>query len=127
MDVPSTAEADGAEDKNAARSALIGDRQIVISSPSADRQPPAVVRAGVHPIKKFMGYVGRCLSNSAGPALLPRPLAGPADHMSCLPLLARFSRIRGGGRLMITAKTLVVSSSGHVLPDLATLRSAFLT
>lgn len=55
IDVRTTVEADTAEDRNAARTALIGDCQIVfvqsIGGPAAAR----VVRAGIHPIKKPEG------------------------------------------------------------------------
>jgi len=57
--IRSTVEADAAEDKNAARSALINDCQIVyvqsIGGPAAGK----VVRAGVHPVKKPTGGAAR--------------------------------------------------------------------
>lgn len=52
IDVRSTAEADGAEDKNAARSELIGDCQIVYIQSIGGPAAAKVVRAGVHPVKK---------------------------------------------------------------------------
>ncbi|MBK7900360.1 MAG: dinitrogenase iron-molybdenum cofactor biosynthesis protein [Azonexus sp.] len=59
IDVRSTAEADGAEDKNAARSALIGDCQIVYIQSIGGPAAAKVVRAGVHPIKKPTGGPAR--------------------------------------------------------------------
>ncbi|HMW77886.1 MAG TPA: dinitrogenase iron-molybdenum cofactor N-terminal domain-containing protein, partial [Rhodocyclaceae bacterium] len=59
IDVRSTAEADGAEDKNAARSALIGDCQIVYIQSIGGPAAAKVVRAGVHPIKKPGGGTAR--------------------------------------------------------------------
>lgn len=53
--VRSTAEADAAEDKNAARSALIGDCQIVYVQSIGGPAAAKVVRAGVHPVKKPAG------------------------------------------------------------------------
>ena len=53
--VRSTVEADAAEDKNAARSALIGDCQIVYVKSIGGRAAAKVVRAGVHPVKKPSG------------------------------------------------------------------------
>ena len=50
--VRSTLEADAAEDKNAARSALIGDCQIVYVQSIGGPAAAKVVRAGVHPVKK---------------------------------------------------------------------------
>ena len=55
IDVRSTAEADGAEDKNAARSALINDCQIVYIQSIGGPAAAKVVRAGVHPVKKPNG------------------------------------------------------------------------
>lgn len=55
IDVRSTAEADAAEDKNAARSALIGDCQIVYVQSIGGPAAAKVVRAGVHPVKKPTG------------------------------------------------------------------------
>ena len=59
IDVRSTAEADGAEDKNAARSALIGDCQIVYIQSIGGPAAAKVVRAGVHPVKKPAGGPAR--------------------------------------------------------------------
>jgi nitrogen fixation protein NifX len=59
IDVRSTAEADNAEDKNAARSALIGDCQIVYVQSIGGPAAAKVVRAGVHPVKKPTGGVIR--------------------------------------------------------------------
>lgn len=59
IDVRSTAEADGAEDKNAARSELIGDCQIVYIQSIGGPAAAKVVRAGVHPVKKPTGGSAR--------------------------------------------------------------------
>ncbi|WP_083651372.1 dinitrogenase iron-molybdenum cofactor biosynthesis protein [Azonexus hydrophilus] len=59
IDVRSTVEADAAEDKNAARSALIGDCQIVYVQSIGGPAAAKVVRAGVHPVKKPAGGVAR--------------------------------------------------------------------
>ncbi len=59
IDVRSTAEADGAEDKNAARSELISDCQIVYIQSIGGPAAAKVVRAGVHPIKKPNGGPAR--------------------------------------------------------------------
>ena len=59
IDVRSTVEADAAEDKNAARSALIGDCQIVYVQSIGGPAAAKVVRAGVHPVKKPIGGVAR--------------------------------------------------------------------
>jgi nitrogen fixation protein NifX len=59
IDVRSTAEADGAEDKNAARSALINDCQIVYIQSIGGPAAAKVVRAGVHPVKKPVGGPAR--------------------------------------------------------------------
>lgn len=59
IDVRSTAEADGAEDKNAARSALINDCQIVYIQSIGGPAAAKVVRAGVHPVKKPNGGAAR--------------------------------------------------------------------
>lgn len=59
IDVRSTAEADGFDDKNAARSALIGDCQIVYVQSIGGPAAAKIVRAGVHPIKKPTGGVAR--------------------------------------------------------------------
>jgi len=59
IDVRSTAEADGAEDKNAARSALINDCQIVYIQSIGGPAAAKVVRAGVHPVKKPAGGPAR--------------------------------------------------------------------
>lgn len=59
VDVRSTAEADAAEDKNAARSALIGDCQIVYVQSIGGPAAAKVVRAGVHPVKKPTGGSAR--------------------------------------------------------------------
>lgn len=59
IDVRSTAEADGAEDKNAARSAMIGDCQIVYVQSIGGPAAAKIVRAGVHPIKKPTGGAAR--------------------------------------------------------------------
>lgn len=53
--VRSTIEADTAEDKNAARSALINDCQIVYVQSIGGPAAAKVVRAGVHPVKKPAG------------------------------------------------------------------------
>lgn len=53
--VRSTVEADTAEDRNAARSALIGDCQIVYVQSIGGPAAAKVVRAGVHPIKQQAG------------------------------------------------------------------------
>ncbi len=57
--VRSTAEADAAEDKNAARSALINDCQIVYVQSIGGPAAAKVVRAGVHPVKKPSGGPAR--------------------------------------------------------------------
>lgn len=57
--VRSTVEADTAEDKNAARSALIGDCQIVYIQSIGGPAAAKVVRAGVHPVKKPAGGKAR--------------------------------------------------------------------
>ncbi|HEX6733961.1 MAG TPA: dinitrogenase iron-molybdenum cofactor N-terminal domain-containing protein [Azonexus sp.] len=57
--VRSTVEADAAEDKNAARSALIGDCQIVYVQSIGGPAAAKVVRAGVHPVKKPAGGAAR--------------------------------------------------------------------
>ena len=59
IDVRSTVEADAAEDRNAARSALIGDCQIVYVQSIGGPAAAKVVRAGVHPVKKPAGGVAR--------------------------------------------------------------------
>ena len=59
IDVRSTAEADGSEDKNEARSELIGDCQIVYIQSIGGPAAAKVVRAGVHPIKKPTGGPAR--------------------------------------------------------------------
>ena len=59
IDVRSTAEADGAEDKNAARSELIGDCQIVYIQSIGGPAAAKVVRAGVHPVKQPTGGSAR--------------------------------------------------------------------
>jgi nitrogen fixation protein NifX len=53
--VRSTVEADTAEDRNAARSALINDCQIVYVQSIGGPAAAKVVRAGVHPVKKPAG------------------------------------------------------------------------
>lgn len=55
VDIRSTVEADAAEDRNAARSELIGDCQIVYVQSIGGPAAAKVVRAGVHPLKKPMG------------------------------------------------------------------------
>ena len=57
--IRSTVEADAAEDKNAARSALIGDCQIVYVQSIGGPAAAQVVRAGVHPVKKPTGGAAR--------------------------------------------------------------------
>jgi nitrogen fixation protein NifX len=57
--VRSTVEADAAEDKNAARSALINDCQIVYVQSIGGPAAAKVVRAGVHPVKKPAGGSAR--------------------------------------------------------------------
>lgn len=57
--VRSTAEADSAEDKNAARSELINDCQIVYVQSIGGPAAAKVVRAGVHPVKKPTGGPAR--------------------------------------------------------------------
>lgn len=57
--IRSTVEADAAEDKNAARSALIGDCQIVYVQSIGGPAAAKVVRAGVHPVKKPTGGKAR--------------------------------------------------------------------
>lgn len=57
--VRTTVEADAAEDKNAARSALIGDCQIVYVQSIGGPAAAKVVRAGVHPVKKPEGGKAR--------------------------------------------------------------------
>ena len=59
IDVRSTAEADGAEDKNAARAELINDCQIVYIQSIGGPAAAKVVRAGVHPVKKPNGGPAR--------------------------------------------------------------------
>ncbi|MDD2884797.1 MAG: dinitrogenase iron-molybdenum cofactor N-terminal domain-containing protein [Dechloromonas sp.] len=59
IDIRSTVEADAAEDKNATRSALIGDCQIVYVQSIGGPAAAKVVRAGVHPIKKPEGGAAR--------------------------------------------------------------------
>ncbi|UCV09559.1 dinitrogenase iron-molybdenum cofactor biosynthesis protein [Dechloromonas denitrificans] len=57
--VRSTVEADTAEDKNAARSALINDCQIVYIQSIGGPAAAKAVRAGVHPVKKPGGGKAR--------------------------------------------------------------------
>jgi len=57
--VRTTVEADTAEDRNAARSALIGDCQIVYVQSIGGPAAAKVVRAGVHPVKKPTGGKAR--------------------------------------------------------------------
>jgi len=57
--IRSTVEADAAEDKNAARSALINDCQIVYVQSIGGPAAAKVVRAGVHPVKKPEGGKAR--------------------------------------------------------------------
>lgn len=57
--IRSTIEADAAEDKNAARSALINDCQIVYVQSIGGPAAAKVVRAGVHPVKKPTGGAAR--------------------------------------------------------------------
>lgn len=57
--VRSTVEADAAEDRNAARSALIGDCQIVYIQSIGGPAAAKAVRAGVHPVKKPAGGQAR--------------------------------------------------------------------
>lgn len=57
--VRSTVEADGAEDRNAARAALINDCQIVYVQSIGGPAAAKVVRAGVHPVKKPTGGSAR--------------------------------------------------------------------
>ena len=57
--IRSTVEADAAEDRNAARSALIGDCQIVYVQSIGGPAAAKVVRAGVHPVKKPTGGKAR--------------------------------------------------------------------
>ena len=57
--IRSTVEADAAEDKNAARSALINDCQIVYVQSIGGPAAAKVVRANVHPIKKPTGGSAR--------------------------------------------------------------------
>jgi nitrogen fixation protein NifX len=57
--VRSTVEADAAEDKNAARSALINDCQIVYVQSIGGPAAAKVVRADIHPIKKPTGGKAR--------------------------------------------------------------------
>lgn len=57
--IRTTVEADTAEDKNAARSALINDCQIVYVQSIGGPAAAKVVRAGVHPVKKPEGGKAR--------------------------------------------------------------------
>ena len=57
--VRTTVKADTAEDKNAARSALINDCQIVYVQSIGGPAAAKVVRAGVHPVKKPTGGAAR--------------------------------------------------------------------
>ena len=57
--VRSTVEADAAEDRNAARSELINDCQIVYVQSIGGPAAAKVVRAGVHPVKKPTGGPAR--------------------------------------------------------------------
>ena len=57
--VRTTVEADAADDKNAARSALINDCQIVYVQSIGGPAAAKVVRAGVHPVKKPEGGQAR--------------------------------------------------------------------
>lgn len=59
IEVRSALEADGAEDKNAARSLLLGDCQIVYVQSIGGPAAAKVVRAGVHPVKKPEGGAAR--------------------------------------------------------------------
>lgn len=59
VDVRSTVEADAAEDRNVARSLLIGDCQIVYVQSIGGPAAAKVVRAGVHPVKKPAGGPAR--------------------------------------------------------------------
>ena len=74
IDIRTTVEADTAEDRNAARSALINDCQILgvqsIGGPAAAK----VVRAGVHPVKRPIGGEARdMLAELQGRLLAPPP------------------------------------------------------
>lgn len=59
ISIRSTVEADAAEDKNAARSALLNDCQIVYVQSIGGPAAAKVVRAGVHPVKKPAGGKAR--------------------------------------------------------------------
>jgi len=59
VEVRSTAESNTAEDKNAARSALINDCQIVYVQSIGGPAAAKVVRADVHPVKKPTGGAAR--------------------------------------------------------------------
>lgn len=59
VDVRSTAESNAAEDKNAARAALINDCQIVYVQSIGGPAAAKVVRADVHPVKKPTGGAAR--------------------------------------------------------------------
>ncbi|MBT0960511.1 dinitrogenase iron-molybdenum cofactor N-terminal domain-containing protein [Denitromonas iodatirespirans] len=59
VDVRSTTDTDAADDKNAARAALIGDCQLVYVQSIGGPAAAKAVRAGVHPVKKADGGAAR--------------------------------------------------------------------
>ncbi|MBI2306935.1 MAG: dinitrogenase iron-molybdenum cofactor biosynthesis protein [Rhodocyclales bacterium] len=77
VDVRSAAEADAAEDRNAARAALIGDCQIVCVQSIGGPAAAKAVRAGVHPVKLPGGGPAR-----AALAELQQRLAAPPPWLA---------------------------------------------
>lgn len=73
IDIRSTLAADAGEDRNAARSALIGDCQIVYVQSIGGPAAAKVVRAGAHPVKKPSGGPAREVLADLQPRLLTPP------------------------------------------------------
>lgn len=73
VDVRSGLDADAAEDRNAARAAVINDCQIVYLQSIGGPAAAKVVRAGVHPLKKPKGGAAREVLGELQGALLNPP------------------------------------------------------
>lgn len=88
IDVRSALEADHAEDKNAARAALVRDCQILYLQSIGGPAAAKVVRAGVHPIKVPQGGAARAVlarlqaQLDAPPPWLARRMGVPAASLS---------------------------------------------
>ncbi len=97
IDVRTTVEADAAEDRNAARSELIGDCQIVFVQSIGGPAAAKVVRAGVHPIKNPKGGPARELllqlqdRLASPPPWLARIMGVPAASLARFEALAEDS------------------------------------